>query len=60
MINGHITAIFVENSHEHSFSIILKANTYEFFTKKWSPSEIEECDLWQKKYVGSGVRTSSR
>jgi hypothetical protein len=36
---------FVENSHERSFSIILKANTYEFFTKKWSPPEIQECDL---------------
>jgi hypothetical protein len=31
---------FVENSHERPFSIIPKANTYEFFTKKWSPPEI--------------------
>jgi hypothetical protein len=36
---------FVENSHERSFSIILKGNTYEFLTKKWSPPEIQECDL---------------
>jgi hypothetical protein len=36
---------FVENSHERSFSIILKANTYEFLTKKWSQQEIQECDL---------------
>jgi hypothetical protein len=26
MINGHTTPIFVENSHERPFSIILKAN----------------------------------
>jgi hypothetical protein len=36
---------FVENSHERSFSIILKANTYVFLTKKWSPQEIQECYL---------------
>jgi hypothetical protein len=47
MINGHITPISVENSHEQPFSIILKANTYEFLTKKWSLPEIQECDLWQ-------------
>jgi hypothetical protein len=52
MINGHIIPIFVENSHERPFSIILKANTYEFFTKKWSPLEIQECDLWQRKICG--------
>jgi hypothetical protein len=45
MINGHITPIFDENSHERPFSIILEANTYGFFTKKWSPPEIQECDL---------------
>jgi hypothetical protein len=37
MINGHTTPIFVENSHERPFSIIPKANTYGFLTKKWSP-----------------------
>jgi hypothetical protein len=47
MINGHTTPIFEENSHERPFSIIPKANTYEFLTKKWSPPEIQECDLWQ-------------
>jgi hypothetical protein len=47
MINGHNTLIFVENSHERPFSIILKANTYGFLNKKWSPPEIQECDLWQ-------------
>jgi hypothetical protein len=48
MINGHTTTIFVENCHEWPFSIIPKANTYGFLTKKWSPSEIQECDLWQE------------
>jgi hypothetical protein len=22
-------------------------NTYEFLTKKWSPPEIQDCDLWE-------------
>jgi hypothetical protein len=48
---------FVENSHERPFSIILKANTYEFLTKKWSPPEIQECDLWQGNICG--VRCTS-
>jgi hypothetical protein len=46
MINGHKTTIFVENSHERPFSIIPKANTYGFLTKKWPPPEIQECDCW--------------
>jgi hypothetical protein len=46
MINGHTTPFFVENSNERPFSIIPKANTYGFLTKKWSPPEIQECDLW--------------
>jgi hypothetical protein len=37
--------IFVENSHERPFSIIPKAKTYGFFTKKWSAPKIQECDL---------------
>jgi hypothetical protein len=57
MINGHTTPIFVENSHERPFLIIAKANTYGFFTKKWSPLEIQECDLWQGNI--SGVRCKS-
>jgi hypothetical protein len=52
MINGNITPIFVENSHEQLFSIIPKANTYEFLTKKWSPLEIQEYDLWQGDICG--------
>jgi hypothetical protein len=47
MTNGHTTPILVENSHERPFSIIPKANTYGFLTKKWSPPEIQECDLRQ-------------
>jgi hypothetical protein len=38
---------FVENSHERPFSIIRKANTFRFLSKKWSPQKIEEYDLWQ-------------
>jgi hypothetical protein len=52
MINGHTTPIFVENSHERPFSIIPKANIYGFLTKKWSPLEIQECDLWQGNICG--------
>jgi hypothetical protein len=57
MINGHTTSIFVENSHEWPFSIIPKANTYGFLTKKWSPPEIQECDL--RKGNICGVRCTS-
>jgi hypothetical protein len=53
MINGHTTPIFVENSHERPFSIISKANTYGFWTKKWSPPKIKECDLWQGNICGA-------
>jgi hypothetical protein len=57
MINGNTTPIFVENSHERPFSIITKAKTYRFLTKKWSPLEIQECDLWQGNKCG--VRCTS-
>jgi hypothetical protein len=52
MINGHTTPIYVGSSHERPFSIILKTNTYGFLTKKLSPPEIQECDIWQGTYVG--------
>jgi hypothetical protein len=48
---------FVENRHEQPFSIIPKANTYGFLTKKWCPPEIQECDLWQGNICG--VKCSS-
>jgi hypothetical protein len=57
MINGHTTPNFIENSHERPFLIMSKANTYEFLTKKWSPPEIKECDLWQGNICG--VRCTS-
>jgi hypothetical protein len=28
------------------------ANIYRFLTKKWSPPEIQECDLWQGNICG--------
>jgi hypothetical protein len=43
---------FVKNSHEQPFSIIPKANTYGFLTKKWSPPKIQECDLRQGNICG--------
>jgi hypothetical protein len=49
---------FDETSHERPFSIIPKANTYGFLTKKWSPPEMQECDLWQGNICG--VRCKSR
>jgi hypothetical protein len=52
MINGHTTHILIKNSYEWPFSIISKANTYGFLTKKWSPPEIQECDLWQGNICG--------
>jgi hypothetical protein len=52
MINGHTTPISDENSHDRPFSIIPKVNTFGFFTKKLSPLEILECDLWQGNICG--------
>jgi hypothetical protein len=57
MINGHTTPIFVGNNHERPFTIIPKSNTYGLLTMKWSPPEIQECDLWQGNI--SGVRCTS-
>jgi hypothetical protein len=57
MISGNTTPIFVENSHERPFSIIPKANTYGYLTKKSSPLEIQEYDLWQENICG--VRCAS-
>jgi hypothetical protein len=46
---------FAENSHQRPFSIIPKANTYDFLTKKKSSPEIQECDLWQGKNMWGEV-----
>jgi hypothetical protein len=43
---------FCRKYHERPFSIIPKADTYGFLTKKWSPLEIQECDLWQGNICG--------
>jgi hypothetical protein len=37
---------FCQKLQERPFSIISKVNTYVFFTKKWSPPEIQKCDIW--------------
>jgi hypothetical protein len=47
--------IFVKNSHERPYLIISKANNYEFLTKKSSPPEIQECDIWQGNICGVRV-----
>jgi hypothetical protein len=52
MINAHTTQIFDQNGQERPFSVIPKANTYGFLTKKWARPEIREYDLWKEKYVG--------
>ena len=51
---------FVENSHERPFSIIPKANTYGFLTKKCSPPEIKNVIYDKETYVGWGVRETGR
>jgi hypothetical protein len=51
---------FLKNSHERPSTIIPKANTYEFLTKKWSPLETQECDLWQGNIWGRSVLSFGR
>jgi hypothetical protein len=48
---------FCQKYHGLPFSIKPKASTYELLTKKWSPPEIQECDLWQGNICG--VRCTS-
>ena len=52
MINGHTTPILVENSHERPISIIPKANTYGFLTKKWSHQKSKNVIYGKETYVG--------
>src|SRR5688572_15035824 len=42
---------------QNTISIIPKANHYGILTKKWSPPEIQECDLWKGNICG--VRCTS-
>jgi hypothetical protein len=59
MINGHITPIFVENSHERPFSIILKANTYGFWPRNGLHLKSKNVIYGKETYVGC-VRASGR
>jgi hypothetical protein len=43
---------FCRKYYERPFSIIPKANSYVFLTKKWPPPEVQECDLWQGNICG--------
>jgi hypothetical protein len=52
MINAHTTPSFDQNGQERPFLVIPKPNTNGFLTKKWSPPEIQECDLWQVNICG--------
>jgi hypothetical protein len=52
MMNGHKTRIFVENSHEWQFSIILKANTYKFLTKNGLHQKFKNVTYDKETYVG--------
>jgi hypothetical protein len=52
MINGHTTPIFVENSHEQPFSIILKANTYGFWPRNGVHEKSKNFIYGKETYVG--------
>jgi hypothetical protein len=52
MINGHSTLIFVENSLDRPFSIILKANTYGFLTKNGLQQKSKNVIYGKEIYVG--------
>jgi hypothetical protein len=58
MINGHTTPISVENSHEQPFSIILKANNYEFLTKNGLYQKSNNVIYGKETYVWGIVRAS--
>jgi hypothetical protein len=56
MVKSYTSPIFVKNSHERPFSIILKTDT-GIFHEKWSPLEIQECDLWHANICGVSYRS---
>jgi hypothetical protein len=53
MINGHTSPIFVESSHERPFTIIPKANTYRFLTKKCVGSMLRRRRSSRKKRLSA-------
>jgi hypothetical protein len=59
-MNGHSTLIFVENSHERSFSITSKANTYRFWPRIVLQKKFKNVTYGKEIYVGWGVRASDR
>jgi hypothetical protein len=46
-INGHMASIFGRKRPKHEFLLISKANTYGFFTSKWSLPKTKKCGLFQ-------------
>jgi len=51
---------FVNNSHERPFSIILKANTYGFWSRNRLHQKSKNVTYSKETYVGWGVRASGR
>jgi hypothetical protein len=49
---------FIENSQERPFSIILKANTYGFLTKKWSHQKSKSVIYGKETYLGWAIPSS--
>jgi hypothetical protein len=47
MINGHRASISTRERPKREFSLISKANTYEFLTDKWSPPKTSKYGLCQ-------------
>jgi hypothetical protein len=52
MISGHTTPIFDENSYEQPFSIIPKANTYEFLPRNGLHQKTKNVTYGKETYVG--------
>jgi hypothetical protein len=60
MINGHTTPIFVKSSHVRIFSIIPKANTYEFWRRNGLHQKSKNVIYDKETYVVWGVRATSQ
>jgi hypothetical protein len=48
----HTTPILSKIAMNKPFSIVPKANTFGFLTKKWSPPEIKNVIYGKESYVG--------
>jgi hypothetical protein len=57
-IDGHMANIFGKKQPNREFSIILKSNTYEFFTDKLSPAKTKNMVYVKETCVVSNRRFS--